>query len=179
MKPVERKKVKWTPPPPGWKKVNFDGASKGNPRLSSYGAVVRDDKGRLVRVVCGQVGIATNNIVKITALEEGLIWAASNGVTKVMIEGDSKIILSGIIKKGFENWWLNTWIPRIYCLLQKLMNYHLQHTFREGNQVVDFLSNQGIAKTLPAVLSLANAGNRDLQNILYEDKAHFSKMGIG
>ncbi|GLJ09940.1 hypothetical protein SUGI_0118780 [Cryptomeria japonica] len=154
-------------PTSGWRKVNFNGASKGNLGLSGYGTIVRDEKGRLVRAICGQVGIPTNNIAEITALGEGLKWATSNGATKVVIEGDSKVILSGIIKRGFMNWWLNAWIPRIYCLLQNLMDYHLQHTFRKGNQVADFLANQGITKTLLAVLSLANAGNRDLQKILY------------
>ncbi|GLJ53117.1 hypothetical protein SUGI_1131830 [Cryptomeria japonica] len=179
VKLVERKKVKWTPPPPGSKKMNFDGASKGNPGLFGYGAVVRDEKGRLVEAVCGQVGIATNNIAKITSLEEGLKWATSNGVMKVVIDGDSKVILSGIIKKGFTNWRLNAWIPRIYCLLQNSTDYHLQHTFREGNQVADFLANQGIEKTLPAVLSSTNVGNKDLQHILIREVRSYQLYSSG
>ncbi|GLJ16292.1 hypothetical protein SUGI_0274650 [Cryptomeria japonica] len=145
---------------------------------------VRDEKGTLVGAVCGPVGIATNNIAEITALEEaaleeGLKRASSKGVSKVMIEGDSQVILSGIIKKGFRNWRLNAWILRINCLLQKLTDYHLHHTFHEGNQVADFLANQDIAETLPTVMSSIDAGNRDFQNILTNDRAHFSKTGIG
>ncbi|GLJ05557.1 hypothetical protein SUGI_0020220 [Cryptomeria japonica] len=161
VKSTEWKKVKWTPPPPGWKKLNFDGTSRGNPGVSGFGAVVRYEKGSLVGAICGPVGIATNNVAEITALEEGLKWASSNGVSKVMIEGDSQVILSRIIKKGSMNWRLNAWIPRINCLLQKLTDYHLHHIFHEGNQVADFLANQGIAKTLLIVMSSANAGNRD------------------
>ncbi|GLJ48335.1 hypothetical protein SUGI_1020420 [Cryptomeria japonica] len=109
MKPVERKKVKWTPPPLGWKKVNFDGASKGNPGLFGYGAAVRDEKGRLVRAVCGQVGIATNNIAEITALEEGLKWATSNGVMKKLVgfvrEEDAEAV--GVAVLEVEEEWAN------------------------------------------------------------------------
>ncbi|XP_059064981.1 uncharacterized protein LOC131067114 [Cryptomeria japonica] len=135
-KSVERKKVKWTPPPPRWKKLNFDGASRGNHRLSGFGAVVRDEKGSLVGAICGLVRIATNNVAEITGLEED-------------------------------------------CLLQKLTDYHFHHILREGNHVADFLTNQGIAETLPTVMSMADAGNRDFQNILNDDRAHISRTGIG
>ncbi|XP_057818351.2 uncharacterized protein LOC131031288 [Cryptomeria japonica] len=135
--------------------------------------IVRDDKGILVGAICGPVGIATNNVEEITDLEEGLKWASSNGVSKVMIEGDSQVILSGIIKKGF--WRLDAWILRINCLLQKLMDCQFHHIFREGNQVADFLANRGIAETLPTVMLTTDVGNRYLQNILNKDRAHFSR----
>ncbi|GLJ42912.1 hypothetical protein SUGI_0889930 [Cryptomeria japonica] len=160
-KSVDRKKVKWSPPPPKWKKLYFDGASRANPRLSEFGALVRDEKGSLVGETCGPIGISSTNVAEITALEEGLKWVSSNGVSKVMREGDSQVILSTINEKGFTNWWLNTWIPRINCLLQKLTDYHFHHIYREGNQVADFLTNQGIVETLPIVMSMADAGNRD------------------
>ncbi|GLJ41805.1 hypothetical protein SUGI_0865260 [Cryptomeria japonica] len=142
--------------------MNFDGASKGNPGLSGYGAVVRDEEGNLLGAVCGQVGFVSNNIAEITALE-GLKWATDNGIMKVVVEGDSKVILNRIINQRFINWQLDTWIPRIYEYLKKFEDYHIQHTFYEGNQVVDLLANHGIANILPTVLSPVNAVNRDLQ----------------
>ncbi|GLJ15393.1 hypothetical protein SUGI_0252690 [Cryptomeria japonica] len=179
VKSLERRKVKWKPPPIGWKKMNFDGASKGNPGISGFGAVVRDEEGNLVGVVCGQAGLVSNNIAEIITLEEGLKWASTNDISKVVIEGDSKVILGGVIKKRFTNWCLNAWIPRIYGHLQKFTDYHIQHTFHEGNQVADLLANHGIARTLPAVLSPANAGNRDLQHRLLENRAHIPRPGVG
>ncbi|GLJ07917.1 hypothetical protein SUGI_0077130 [Cryptomeria japonica] len=70
IKTIGRKRVKWTPPPSGWKKMNFDGASKGNLGLSGYGAVIRDEKGEFIGAVSGQAGFVSNNIVEITALEK-------------------------------------------------------------------------------------------------------------
>ncbi|GLJ48133.1 hypothetical protein SUGI_1016350 [Cryptomeria japonica] len=90
-------------PPSGWKKMNFDGASKGNPGLSGYGAVIRDEKGSFIGAICGQAGVVSNNIVEIIALEEGLKWAITNRLTKVVIEGDSKVVLNGITNKRFMN----------------------------------------------------------------------------
>ncbi|GLJ13809.1 hypothetical protein SUGI_0220390 [Cryptomeria japonica] len=179
VKSIVRKKVKWKPPPSGWKKMNFDGASKGNLGLSGYGVVIRDEKGNLIGVVCGQVGFVSNNIVEITTLEEGLKWAYANGVSKVVIEGDSKVVLNGITNKRFMNWRLDTWIPRIYGYLQKFEDYHVQHTFREGNQVADLLANHGIDNSLSAILSPTITVNKDLHQRLLEDIAHIPKSGIG
>ncbi|GLJ24485.1 hypothetical protein SUGI_0467640 [Cryptomeria japonica] len=142
--------------------MNFDGASKGNPRASGFGAVVRDEEGNLVGTACGQAGFVSNNIAETITLEEGLKWTIENDIKKVVIEGDSKVILSRIIKHHFTNWHLNAWIPRIYGHLQKFTDYQIQHTFCEGNQVADLLANHGIAGTLLAVLLPTNVGNRDV-----------------
>ncbi|GLJ45848.1 hypothetical protein SUGI_0965230 [Cryptomeria japonica] len=100
-------------------KKNFDKGSKGNPGLSGFGVVIRDEEGNLVGVVCDQAGFVSNNIAKIATLEEGLKWATANCITKLVIEGDSKVILSRIIKQRFMNWWLkihrlphSTYLPR-------------------------------------------------------------------
>ncbi|GLJ12615.1 hypothetical protein SUGI_0194650 [Cryptomeria japonica] len=61
-KSVGRKNIKWFPPPLGWKKLNFDGASRGNLGLSSFGAVVRDEDGILVGAICGLSDIVSNNV---------------------------------------------------------------------------------------------------------------------
>ncbi|XP_059067080.1 uncharacterized protein LOC131858105 [Cryptomeria japonica] len=63
--------------------MNVDGASKGNPGLSGYGAIIRYEKGEFIGAVTGQEGFVSNNIAEITALEEGLKWATANGLTKV------------------------------------------------------------------------------------------------
>ncbi|KAF5197333.1 Cysteine protease [Thalictrum thalictroides] len=43
----------WSLPPRGWLKVNTDGASKGNPGITGWGAVLRKDDGVLVGVSIG------------------------------------------------------------------------------------------------------------------------------
>ncbi|XP_057834757.1 uncharacterized protein LOC131045226 [Cryptomeria japonica] len=158
--------------------MNFDGASKGNLGASGFGAIVRDEEGNLVGAVCGQAGFVSNNIAEIIALEEGLKWTAVNDIKKVVIEGDSKVILSGIINHWFTNWQLNAWIPRIYGHLQNFTDYQFQHTYHKGNKVANLLANHGIAGTLPAVISPVNARNRDIQHRLLEDRAHIPRTGI-
>lgn len=141
--------------------------------------VIRDEKGEFIGAVSGQAGFVSNNIAEIIALEEGLKWATTNGLTKVVIEGDSKVVINGIINKHFLNWWLGSWIPRIYDHLLKFKDYQIQHTYQEGNQVADLLANHELDILLPAVLSTANAINRDILERLQEDVAHIPKSRMG
>ncbi|GLJ15328.1 hypothetical protein SUGI_0251370 [Cryptomeria japonica] len=122
-KAIGRKNVKWSPPPPGWKKINFDGASRGNLGLLGFGVVVRDEEGSFLGAICGPSGIVSNNVAEIATLEEGLKWVIANKHSKVVMEGDSEIILNGVNIKRFTNWRLNTWIPRIDQLIQKFEGY--------------------------------------------------------
>ena len=43
-------------------KMNFDGASKGNPGLVGYGGAIRNVEGRIMKVFWGYIGENTNNI---------------------------------------------------------------------------------------------------------------------
>ena len=46
--PLIRAQTKWIPPSDGYFKLNYDGASRGNPRKSGYGIVIRDFKGHVI-----------------------------------------------------------------------------------------------------------------------------------
>ncbi|XP_059067686.1 uncharacterized protein LOC131858463 [Cryptomeria japonica] len=168
----------WTPPPPKWKKLNFDGASRGNPGVPGYGVVIKDEEGCLVKAICGPVGVATNNIAEITTLEEGLKLSCSLGCTKVMIEGDSQIILNGIIKNGFINWRLDGWIPRIKLLTNKLQDFQVRHIYQEGNKVADYLANTGISKARTIVISPTENELTELQKMLHNDSVQIPRKGI-
>jgi ribonuclease HI len=55
----------WSPPPPRFYKINFDGTSKGNSGPSGSGAVIRDNHGRIHNITAENLGFDTNNSVKI------------------------------------------------------------------------------------------------------------------
>ncbi|XP_057859048.1 uncharacterized protein LOC131067901 [Cryptomeria japonica] len=125
-------------------KLNFDGASRGNLGRSGVGAIIRNEVGEVVRAISGLVGVATNNVAEISVMEAGLQWCVNNGVVKLIIEGDSQVILNGVTKSVFQNWRLECWILRINMLLNLLGDYHIQHMFQEGNKVADYLANMGV-----------------------------------
>ena len=58
----------WTPPKEGFIKLNFDGASKGNPGPAGYGVVLRNSGGEILDMEAGFLGETTNNVAELTGL---------------------------------------------------------------------------------------------------------------
>ncbi|XP_059076789.1 uncharacterized protein LOC131876039 [Cryptomeria japonica] len=56
--------VKWVVPKPGWYKINFDGASAGNPGQSGIGCIIRDSDDICIKEFFEDIGLATNNEAK-------------------------------------------------------------------------------------------------------------------
>ncbi|GLJ50073.1 hypothetical protein SUGI_1064970 [Cryptomeria japonica] len=90
--------IVWTPPLAESLKVNFDGASRNNPSKSGYGAIIRNEFGNFVGANFGPLGITTNNMAEIAGLLAGLEWSVGRGFQSIEVEGDSQIVLNGIIK---------------------------------------------------------------------------------
>jgi hypothetical protein len=88
----------WTPPPPGFIKINFDGASKGNPGPAGYGAVIRNSTGEILTLTAGYLGETTNNVAELTGLLQGLQQALALGNHNIILEGDSQIVIQLITK---------------------------------------------------------------------------------
>ncbi|XP_059078221.1 uncharacterized protein LOC131876762 [Cryptomeria japonica] len=68
---TSRKQVIWLAPRRNWNKLNFHGASRGNPSKAGYGAVLRDEYGSFLQAIYESIGETTNNKAEIRALEAG------------------------------------------------------------------------------------------------------------
>ena len=64
------------------------------PRTSSYGSVIRNNEGRILGVQWGNIGINTNNFTKLEGLIMCVKWAIQKGWLPLIIEGDSKLIIT-------------------------------------------------------------------------------------
>lgn len=118
-----------------WMKLNFDGASKGNPRDFGFGAIIRNNIGDTIYGVYGGLGLSTNNEAEIRALEAELNLCVQIGISRVIIEGDSQIIINDIIKSNFQCWKLRKWLPHINYLLENIATFEINHVYCEGNQM--------------------------------------------
>ena len=89
--------VGWTAPPPGFYKINVDGAIDENRRLSSVGVIIRDCKGRVV-VVRSKVlnGMYEAETTEAFAVEEGILLARERGLNQVVIESDSLSVVQAL-----------------------------------------------------------------------------------
>ncbi|XP_057829975.2 homeobox protein HAT3.1-like [Cryptomeria japonica] len=86
----------WGPLDKDWTKVNFDGASRGNPEVSGAGFIARDDCGNILAIGAKRLVDGSNNDAECQAALEAILMAKKLGVKKLHPEGDSQIVVNGI-----------------------------------------------------------------------------------
>src|SRR5690349_18987102 len=73
--------------------LEFDGGSRGNPGPAGIGAVVRASDGTPLVTLGRYIGRATNNVAEYKALITALQKAKELGAKKVVVRGDSELIV--------------------------------------------------------------------------------------
>ena len=121
--------------------MNFDGAAKGGQGAAR--GVLRDRNGDVLLVYAGQVGIGRNNVVEATALLWGLQLSRERNILELTIEGDSKLVIDLVKGEAKSGWRIRNIILDIKYILEEMRMVHLQHIYREGNQVVDVAAAMG------------------------------------
>jgi ribonuclease HI len=58
----------WIPPPKGFIKLNFDNASKGNPRPAGAEGIFQDHNGVMLMAYASNLGLTMNNSMKLVSL---------------------------------------------------------------------------------------------------------------
>jgi ribonuclease HI len=58
------------------------------------GGVIRDDQGKIIRLYTGSLGNSTNNAVEFRSLEIGLKILHREGMTNIVVEGDSMLVIN-------------------------------------------------------------------------------------
>ncbi|GLJ43766.1 hypothetical protein SUGI_0911140, partial [Cryptomeria japonica] len=171
-----RRDVKWEPLDKPFVKLNFDGASKGNPGRSGEGYVLRDWCGCIIKAACCRIPNGFNNITEARALLHGVKLAFHLGIEKIHIEGDSQLITSSLSSHKIVSWEIQYILGEVWKLLPRLQDFKISHCFREGNKLADWLSNEGA--------SLSNGccewGSKYLRLLLEERqmiKSSGSKLG--
>jgi len=127
------------------KKIQFDGASKGNPGPMGVGVVLIED-GRVVDTISERlVAEGTNNIAEYTALLRGIQKARELGWKQFRIEGDSELIIKqvkGIYRVRTRH--LKERYDQVKLELSKIDSYDLRWIPRERNAEADRLSKEAL-----------------------------------
>ena len=114
-----RDNCRWTPPPTGWAKLNFDGASRGNPGSEGIGCIINNESGKWIVKRAKSIEPTTNNLVELEALQEGLQICLNIGISKIIIEGDSRIVINAIRKTKMPDWVLNSRLEEVLNILDQ------------------------------------------------------------
>lgn len=135
----ERKDAKIFPLPEF--KLNFDGASKGNPGLSGAGMVIYKNEEEIWSSH-KFIGCKTNNQAEYSALIFGLEGALKLGIKNLSVLGDSLLVINQVnglykVKSDF----LLPLHKEVLSLKSKFDFIEFNHVYRDNNKRADQLSN--------------------------------------
>ena len=94
MNQIPQSPDRWSPPPSSFIKLNFEGAFKGNLGPAGGGGVFRNSQGEILHIYTINLGHTTNNAAKINAMVKGLNIAIHKGYHKLILEGDSSLVIT-------------------------------------------------------------------------------------
>ena len=92
--------VAWHPPPDGYLKINFDGATFKDINKAGLGVVIRDGFGQVLASLLEQIQLPFSlNLVEAMAVARALSFAAELGFSRFVLEGDSELIIKALQNK--------------------------------------------------------------------------------
>lgn len=73
--------------------INTDGASHGNPGPAGIGAIIRDERGKVIARISQAIGRTTNNQAEYRAIIAALEKVVKLGASQVDLSTDSELIV--------------------------------------------------------------------------------------
>ncbi|XP_074574624.1 uncharacterized protein LOC141831085 [Curcuma longa] len=132
--------VRWQKPRVGTYKLNSDGCSRGNPGMSSFGFLVRDHDGRVIKAMHGSLGVGSNIRAELLAIWKDLELCVANNFLPLWLESDSLAALN-IIDAPYSGWELRFPVLNIQEVVRQF-KVRCTHTYREANMAADYLANK-------------------------------------
>ena len=129
--------------------LQFDGGASPNPGMGAGGAVLYNGDASRTLAFEGATYFATttNNQAEYSGLLLGLHSALSMGVKRLVIEGDSMLVIKQLKKEWtIKNESLKEVSSKIATLLQQLNYVGCRHILREKNKVADALTHEARKK---------------------------------
>ena len=125
--------------------IRVDGAARGNPGPAAIGAVIQDEKGKVLACLSQRIGSATNNQAEYLALIAGLERAVSLGATRVSVYSDSDLLVNQITGRyKVKNSLLRDLYQKVVRLIGSLEKFEISCVPREQNTAADNLANRAL-----------------------------------
>ena len=84
-------------PPAPYIKINTDGSAISNSGLAELGGILRDHSGVWILRFSLHLGLASNNMAELAAVQQGLALAWDMGFKFIQLEIDSSVVLLGYL----------------------------------------------------------------------------------
>ncbi|XP_049381353.1 uncharacterized protein LOC125845907 [Solanum stenotomum] len=136
---------KWEYPQTGWIKYNTDGASKGNPGVSSYAFCLRNERGDIMYAEGACMENTTNTVAEAKAILEESKHCKKSHYNQDIIQTDSMLMCKVLEGKWATPWIITDLVEEIKTILKDIQ-HTFHHIMREGNQLADYLANKAIKK---------------------------------
>jgi len=122
--------------------IRFDGGSRGNPGPAGIGVVLTAQDNTPLVTVGRYIGRATNNVAEYKALIAGLEEAKKLGARKVIVRGDSELVVRQMTGQyRVKNADLRPLYERAQDLMNEFERAKIEHNYREDNSLADKLAN--------------------------------------
>ncbi|KAK6289370.1 hypothetical protein POUND7_000911 [Theobroma cacao] len=118
---IARRQVACSRPNDGWIKFNIDSASRGNPRESSIGGVLKDDEEAIKIMFTKPIGVNEVNMTEVLAIREAFkLFSTSKWVMNwsFLIESD----LNNVIREAFKLFNTSKWAINWSFLIESDLN---------------------------------------------------------
>lgn len=129
-------------------RINFDGASKGNPGPAAIGVVIADSAGEAIREISEAIGETTNNYAEYMGLIRGLEEALALGGKAVDCLSDSELVvrqMTGVYRVKSES--LAPLFQKAQALSRRFGEFTIRHVPRSENRRADRLASKALKKS--------------------------------
>ncbi len=127
--------------------IYADGASRGNPGPAAIGAVIKDERQKVLASISQYIGETTNNQAEYRAVIAALKEAAKHGAEQVTLCLDSELVakqLSGSYK--VKNLFLFPLYKEALELCHKFVVLSIVHVGHDGNHEAHLLAQAALDK---------------------------------
>ncbi|KAK3199394.1 hypothetical protein Dsin_022809 [Dipteronia sinensis] len=139
MTPVIKSLI-WSPPAPGWIKLNTDGAALSSPGKRGYGGFFRNYRSLMKGCFAIPLGQVFAFETELLAASMCINFTWKYGWHRIWLESDSSYMIQ-LFSSRSDNVPGRVRYAWQRCIFQiSQMEFQVSHTFREGNQVADALS---------------------------------------
>ncbi|WCJ44078.1 hypothetical protein M5689_024770 [Euphorbia peplus] len=133
--------VVWVRPPPGMLKMNVDAALFSNPISVGFGFVLRDENGAFMAAKNG--GFLWNSdpsLVEALSIREALSWIKDRGLSSVLIESDSLVVVQSMASSLEVVSSFNAIVKDCIDILNELSNSSIAFVKRTANSAARCLA---------------------------------------